>query len=154
MEIIILDPLLGPKFLQFNNDLMEPLTNEAPCFNSWEIPMLVKLFKAVLSELRDGSAVVRFLRTSLCPHRSKKWSKIVLRYYAKMLTRGSRPIQEFPFMQSMFWQFMLRELFTEKQWPKAAATSLVWDFADVPLNSGQDKDVGSVWEMGKFTGAT
>ncbi len=83
----------------------------------------------------------------------------------KKLVLGQRPVQEFPFIKQMFWEYLLREICAGKQLPHAKKQVLdprgipvpmIWDFDQTVMGeNGQDMDIGdsvnNVWGLHEFT---
>ncbi len=149
-EFIILNPVL--RKLQFNSDLFGTLAWNSQSYDCYRVVLLLKLFQKFLKDRLNRGTVCRNLHAVLCPIEKKNWQRVVLAYYIKKLCTGGRPVQEFPFMEKMFWALVIREFCAQKQFPSGPKQPkenelplppIHWDFDETPLGTnGQDCDIG------------
>ncbi len=126
--------------------------------------LLLNLFQQFLVKKWNRGLVCRNVRSVLCPQEKRQWRRVVLTYYVKKLCTGGRPVQEFAFLEKMFWGLVLRELVAQVQFPappqltelnEQSPPAMKWDFDETELGvNGQDCDVGedgeNLWSLSLF----
>ncbi len=139
--------------LQYNLDLFGENAKDHTLLSEDYVGL--RLFEACSKWFKDEKQKdleARTLRRSLVPENKQLMSVVYLCYAAKCLVLGTRPDQEFLFLETYFTEYVLRELLGKVQIPAANNKIIRFLFDQTPLIDGQDRDIGEdeAWSKNDF----